>query len=57
MLTLDTANGHAFRPLITPGDLFNPAPYQDLQRPDTLYNAGVFASYKFNDATSTRKRS
>src|ERR1700726_112622 len=25
-LTLDTANGHAFRPLVAPGDLFNPAP-------------------------------
>ena len=51
-LTLDTANGHAFRPLIAPGDLFNPAPYQDLQRPDTRYNAGVFANYKFNDAAN-----
>jgi outer membrane receptor protein involved in Fe transport len=48
-LTLDTANGHAFRPL-APGDLFNPAPYQQLQRPDTRYIAGAFASYKFNDA-------
>jgi outer membrane receptor protein involved in Fe transport len=52
MLTLDTANGHAFRPLVAPGDLFNPAPYQDLQRPDTRYNAGVFANYKFNDAAN-----
>src|SRR3984893_14194908 len=51
-LTLDTANGHAFRPLSDPADLFNPAPYQDLQRPDTRYNAGVFASYKFNDAAN-----
>jgi outer membrane receptor protein involved in Fe transport len=51
-LTLDTANGHAFRPLTAPGDLFNPAPYQDLQRPDRLYNAGVFASYKFNEAAN-----
>jgi iron complex outermembrane recepter protein len=50
-LTLDTTNGHAFRPL-APSDLFNPAPYQDLQRPDTRYNAGVFASYKFNDAAN-----
>ena len=41
-LTLDTANGHAFRPLSAPGDLFNPAPYQDLQRPDPRYNAGLF---------------
>jgi iron complex outermembrane receptor protein len=49
-LTLDTANGHAFRPLAAPGDLFNPAPYQYLQRPDTRYNAGVMGSYKFNDA-------
>ncbi|MDP9013496.1 MAG: TonB-dependent receptor [Pseudomonadota bacterium] len=49
-LTLDTANGHAFRPLNTSADLFNPAPYQDLQRPDTRYNAGVFGSYKFGDA-------
>ena len=51
-LTLDTANGHAFRPLVAPADLFNPAPYQDLQRPDTRYTAGVFANYKFNDATN-----
>jgi iron complex outermembrane receptor protein len=50
-LTLDTVNGHVFRPL-APGDLFNPAPYQDLQRPDTRYNAGVFANYKFNDAAN-----
>jgi iron complex outermembrane receptor protein len=49
-LTLDTANGHAFRPLVAPADLFNPAPYQDLQRPDTRYNAGVFTSYKFSEA-------
>jgi iron complex outermembrane recepter protein len=49
-LTLDTANGHAFRPLSAPGDLFNPAPYQYLQRPDKRYNAGLFANYKFNDA-------
>jgi iron complex outermembrane recepter protein len=34
-LTLDTANGHAFRPLGGQEDLFNPAPYQYLQRPDT----------------------
>jgi iron complex outermembrane receptor protein len=52
MLTLDAANGHALRPLTAPGDLFNPAPYQDLQRPDTRYNAGVFANYKFNDAAN-----
>jgi iron complex outermembrane receptor protein len=51
-LTLDTVNGHAFRPLVAPGDLFNPAPYQDLQRPDTRYNAGVFGSYKFADAAN-----
>lgn len=51
-LTLDTVNGHAFRPLVGPGDYFNPAPYQDLQRPDTRYNAGVFANYKFNDAAN-----
>jgi outer membrane receptor protein involved in Fe transport len=49
-LTLDTVNGHAFRPLSAPGDLFNPAPYQYLQRPDKRYNAGLFANYKFNDA-------
>jgi iron complex outermembrane recepter protein len=49
-LTLDTANGHAFRPLSAPGDLYNPAPLQDLQRPDTRYNAGVFGSYKFSEA-------
>ena len=52
LLTLDTVKGHAFRPLSAPADLFNPAPYQDLQRPDTRYNAGVFASYKFNDAAN-----
>jgi iron complex outermembrane receptor protein len=50
-LTLDTVNGHAFRPLV-PGDLFNPAPYQDLQRPDTRYIAGAFANYKFSDAAN-----
>ena len=50
-LTLDTANGHAFRPLAA-GDLYNPAPYQDLQRPDTRIIAGAFASYKFSDAAS-----
>jgi outer membrane receptor protein involved in Fe transport len=49
-LTLDTANGHAFRPLGGQEDLFNPAPYQYLQRPDTRYNAGVFLSYDFNQA-------
>jgi len=49
-LTLDTANGHAFRPYSVPGDQFNPAPYQDLQRPDTRWNAGLFGSYKFTDA-------
>ena len=48
-LTLDTANGRSFRPF-APGDSFNPAPYQYLQRPDKRYNAGVFASNKFNDA-------
>jgi iron complex outermembrane receptor protein len=51
-LTLDTANGHAFRPLSAPGDLYNPASFQDLQRPDTRYNAGVFGSYKFSEALS-----
>ncbi len=51
-LTLDAANGHAFRPLAGPGDAYNPAPYQDLQRPDTRYNAGIFANYKFNEAAN-----
>jgi outer membrane receptor protein involved in Fe transport len=52
-LTLDTANGHAFRPVAAPpGDLYNPAPYQQLQRPDTRYIAGAFANYKFNDAAN-----
>ncbi|GAC1311410.1 MAG: TonB-dependent receptor [Steroidobacteraceae bacterium] len=51
-LTLDTVNGHAFRPLIAPGDLYNPALYQDLQRPDERYNAGVFGSYKFSEAAN-----
>jgi iron complex outermembrane recepter protein len=50
-LTLDTANGHAFRPL-APGDLYNPAAYQQLQRPDTRFNGGLFANYKFNDAAN-----
>ena len=49
-LTLDTANGHAFRILSAPADLYNPAVYQYLQRPDSRYNAGAFASYKFNEA-------
>jgi iron complex outermembrane receptor protein len=51
-LTLDTANGHAFRALSAPGDLFNPAPYQYLQRPDTRYNAGVSASYRLSEAVN-----
>jgi outer membrane receptor protein involved in Fe transport len=51
-LTLDPVNGHAFRSLADPGDLYNPAPYQQLQRPDTRFIAGVFASYKFNDAAN-----
>ena len=49
-LTLDTVNGHAFRPLSAPADLFNSAAYQPLQRPDTRYNAGAFASYRFSEA-------
>ncbi len=49
-LTLDSS-GHAFRPL-SAADLFNPAPFQTLQRPDTRFNAGAFASYKFSDAAS-----
>lgn len=49
-LTLDSANGHAFRPLNAPADLYNPAPYQYLQRPDRRYNAGVFGSYTFSEA-------
>lgn len=51
-LTLDTANGHAFRPLSAPGDLYNPAPYQYLQRPDTRLNFGAFGTYKFSSAAS-----
>ena len=51
-LTLDTTNGHAFRPLGGQEDLFNPAPYQYLQRPDTRFNAGVFLSYELNEALS-----
>ena len=47
-LTLDTANGHAFRPF-TAADLYNPTPYQLLQRPDRRFNAGVFFDYKFSD--------
>jgi outer membrane receptor protein involved in Fe transport len=50
-LTLDTANGHAFRPQVA-GDLFNPAPFQELQRPDTRYSAGVFGNYRFSDAAN-----
>ena len=49
-LTLDTANGHAFRPLTAPGDLYNPATSQYLQRPDARYNAGVFGAYKFSES-------
>ena len=49
-LTLDTANGHAFRPLAAPADLFNPLPYELLQRPDKRYSAGLFGSYGFSDA-------
>jgi iron complex outermembrane receptor protein len=51
-LALDTVNGHAFRPLSTPGDLFNPAPYQYLQRPETRYNAGFAASYRLGEAVN-----
>lgn len=50
LLTLDTANGHAFRPVNGTTDPYNPAPFQDLQRPDTRYNAGLFASYRINPA-------
>ncbi len=50
-LTLDAANGHAFR-AFGAGDAFNPAPYQYLQRPDTRYNLGAFASYKFSEAAN-----
>jgi iron complex outermembrane receptor protein len=47
-LTLDTANGHAFRPLV-PSDFYNPAPFQDLLRPDTRYNAGLSGSYHVSE--------
>ncbi|MBS0364329.1 MAG: TonB-dependent receptor [Proteobacteria bacterium] len=36
--------GGAVRPLAWPSDYYNPASWQDLQRPDTRYNAGLFAS-------------
>jgi iron complex outermembrane receptor protein len=48
-LTLDSANGHAFRPFDPVADGYNAAPLQDLQRPDTRYNMGLFASYKFGE--------
>ncbi|MDE2251083.1 MAG: TonB-dependent receptor, partial [Gammaproteobacteria bacterium] len=50
-LTLDAANPGSFRPL-TGTDLYNPAPYQMLQRPDTRVSAGAFASYRFSDAAT-----
>jgi outer membrane receptor protein involved in Fe transport len=49
-LTLDTTNGHAFRNFNSATDSFNPVPFQDLQRPDTRYNAGVFLTYGFSEA-------
>jgi iron complex outermembrane receptor protein len=50
-LTLDTKSGNTLRAQ-TPADLFNPAPYQYLQRPDTRFNFGAFGTYQFSDATS-----
>ena len=49
-LTLDAANGRAFRALNGPADLYNPAPFQYLQRPDTRSSVGVFGSYQFGAA-------
>jgi outer membrane receptor protein involved in Fe transport len=48
-LTLDTTNGHAFRPIVAPTDFYNPALFQDLQRPDTRYNAGLFVSWHLSE--------
>jgi iron complex outermembrane receptor protein len=52
-LTLDRATGNTFRAFDNAADSYNPAPFQTLQRPDTRYNAGVFARYNF----STRAQS
>jgi outer membrane receptor protein involved in Fe transport len=46
-LTLD-ASGKAFRAFDPAVDGYNPAPLQTLVRPDTRYNAGLFARYKFS---------
>jgi outer membrane receptor protein involved in Fe transport len=51
-LTLDSANGHAFRPFDPIADGYNAAPLQDLQRPDTRYNAGLFASYQIGESAN-----
>jgi len=48
-LTLDSATGGTFRPIVAPTDFYNPAHFQDLQRPDTRYNAGLLASYRLSD--------
>jgi iron complex outermembrane receptor protein len=47
--TVDPATGAA-RPLVWPSDYYNPTYFQDLQRPDTRYNAGLFASYHLADS-------
>jgi iron complex outermembrane receptor protein len=47
-LTLDRATGNTFRAFNSATDSYNPAPFQTLQRPDTRYNAGVFARYNFS---------
>lgn len=51
-LTLDLANGHAFRSLAAPTDLYNPAFDQQLQRADSRVNAGAFLSYRLSAAAT-----
>ncbi len=44
----DGGDGHSFRER-TSADVFNYAPFNHLQRPDTKWNAGTFAHYTIND--------
>jgi len=46
-LTLASGNAQAFRAFDPVADGYNATPLQYLQRPDTRYNAGLFASYNF----------
>jgi iron complex outermembrane receptor protein len=52
-LTLNGSTGNSFRAFNPATDSFNPAPYLYLQRPDTRYNAGFFAEYKFSSALNS----